>query len=193
MQKSSDLAKAVYQLGMQQTSTKPQEAIIYFEEALKLYRPLAEEDPFTYLRDLGTTLNNLGGLYVELNRWKEAEDALREALVVREKLVRHHPGHLPDVAMTWHNLGLLYCETGETQKAEHALEQAARIYRSFKDPGFDTRLYRLASTLGSLANLYFETGKAQLGEKILEEALPISRQLAAGHSEDGLAKLALTL
>src|SRR5260221_3096143 len=167
MRTSPDTAKALYELGMKNISASPQEAVNAFLEALHLYRQLAEEDPDAYLLDAGTILNNLGNLYCEMNRMKEAEEALGDALRIRYQLARSHPGHLPDLAMTWHNLGRFYHKAGPTQKAEQAFEEAAKIYRGFTDPRFSARLLRLTTTLDCLADLYLETRQLQQADKIL--------------------------
>ncbi len=185
-----DKAQALYDLGMKNIGANKQESVKAFLQALALYRQLAEESPAMYQLPLSTTLNNLGGLYMEMNQIDEAPKYLSEALTIRYKLACDYPGHLPDLAMSWVNMGMFYSKIGEFKKAEAALQEAAKIYRTYTDSHFEARLSRLAATLASLAKVYFATAQPETAEKTLEEALKIHRQLAADHSRQGLADLA---
>jgi tetratricopeptide (TPR) repeat protein len=185
-----DKAQALYDLGMQNMSANKQEAVKAFLQALAFYRQLAEESPGKYLHPLGTTLNNLGGLYAEINQIDEGLRYLSEALRIRYRLACEYPGRLPDLAMTWANMGTCCYKIGAFKKAEHSLQEAAKIYRAFTDSRFEARLSRLVWTLESLANVYNATAQVEKLEKTLDEALTIHRQLAADHSGQCLADLA---
>ena len=51
-----------------------------YEEALGIYRKLAEVNPQTYLPDVATTLNNLANLQSDQNEYGKAEQSYEEAL-----------------------------------------------------------------------------------------------------------------
>jgi hypothetical protein len=68
------------------------EAEQHYEEALTLYRELAQQDPATYTRYLAATLNNLAFLYGNENRIAESQSDYNESLVLYRKLFQSEPG-----------------------------------------------------------------------------------------------------
>jgi len=80
-----------------------------YQEALRIYRQLAEQNPAAYLPYVAGTLHNLATLYHATQRLSDSAQAYREALTIRRQLAEQHPdAYLPDVAMTLTNLALLY-------------------------------------------------------------------------------------
>ena len=83
-----------------------------YEEALQVYRTLAEENPRTYLPDVAMTLNNLAILQKAKNEYGAAEANYTEALQLRRTLAEENPRtYLPDVAMTLINLSIFYLQS----------------------------------------------------------------------------------
>src|SRR5260221_559146 len=79
-----------------------------YEEALKIYRELAQKDPEIYLPYVATMLNNLGILDSAGNRMKEARKENEEALKTFRELAQKNPEtYLPYVAATLNNVGML--------------------------------------------------------------------------------------
>ncbi|MCG8332216.1 MAG: tetratricopeptide repeat protein, partial [Chitinophagales bacterium] len=79
-----------------------------YDEALGIYRELAETNPQTYLPYVAMTLNNLGNLQRAQNEYSKAEQSYQEALGIRRQLAETNPQtYLPYVAMTLNNLGNL--------------------------------------------------------------------------------------
>ena len=62
-----------------------------YEESLKTYRKLAEQNPDMYLPHVAATLNNLGVLHGRENRMEEAREASEEALKIYEKFAKANP------------------------------------------------------------------------------------------------------
>ena len=62
-----------------------------YEEALPIYRRLAEAHPAAFLPDVAMTLNNLGNVLGDVGDKSTALDAWREALEIRWPLVQEHP------------------------------------------------------------------------------------------------------
>ena len=61
------------------------------EEALKIYRELAQKEPETYLSHVAATLNNLGIFDSDKNRVKEARNEYEEALKIYEAFAKEDP------------------------------------------------------------------------------------------------------
>jgi len=92
-------------------------AIKNYQEALKVYRELANKNPRTYLPYVATTLNNLAVLHSDKNEFPQALEKYEEALKIYRKLAKENPRtYLPDVAMTLNNLANL-------QKAKNEFPQ----------------------------------------------------------------------
>ena len=62
-----------------------------YEEALKIYRELAEKEPETNLLYVAATLSNLGILDRAQNRPEEARKAFEEALKIYEAFAKQDP------------------------------------------------------------------------------------------------------
>ena len=75
--------------------TKPASTI---EEALKIHRQLAQQDPDKYLPYVAGTLNNLGFLDRNQNRIEEARAHYNEALDLYRKLLQRDSKYAGDVA-----------------------------------------------------------------------------------------------
>jgi tetratricopeptide (TPR) repeat protein len=72
-------------------------------------------------------LNNLAGLYVKTQRVRQAERALREALVYCRKTAKSDPYVLSEAATTLSNLGRLYTSTQRAKQAGEVLREALDI------------------------------------------------------------------
>ncbi|CAA6807533.1 MAG: Unknown protein, partial [uncultured Sulfurovum sp.] len=62
-----------------------------YNEALELYRALAQNNPSAYNPYVATTLNNLAILYSDRNELGKAEEAYNEALELRRALAQNNP------------------------------------------------------------------------------------------------------
>ena len=62
-----------------------------FEDALKIYRELAQKNPDTYLPDMAQTLNDLALLDRDQKRMEAARKALEEALGIYERFAERNP------------------------------------------------------------------------------------------------------
>ena len=170
------------------------EATPLYEEALVIYRQLAEVNPQTYLPDVATTLNNLGILQKDKNEFAKAEKSYEEALAIRRQLAEVNPQtYLPDVAMTLNNLANLQRDKNEFAKAEKSYEEALTNYRQLAEVNPQTYLPYVAGTLNNLAVLQSAKNEFAKAEKSYEEALAIYRQLAEVNPQTYLPDVAGTL
>ena len=106
------------------------DANIQYEEALKIYRELAKENPRTYLPNVATTLNNLAVLHSDKKEFPQALGKCEEALKIRRELAKENPEtYLPDVATTLNNLANLHSDKNELPQALEKFEEALKIRR----------------------------------------------------------------
>lgn len=119
-----------------------------YEEAGEGYRKASEIDPKN-----GAYLNNLGWVYMETGRMKEAEKAVMEALRAD-----------PEKAFIYFDtLGVIQTKAGKLTEAEDSLVKALSIAPLEEKTGV-TEIYR------HLSELYIKTGNAE-GEKFIAERL----------------------
>ena len=70
---------------------RPEAARKEFEEALQIFRDLAQKTPDTYEPDVALTLNNLALVDAAQNRMEEARKGFEEALGIYEQLAARNP------------------------------------------------------------------------------------------------------
>ena len=165
-----------------------------YEEALQMYKALAEENPRTYLPDVAMTLNNLANLQKAKNEFGEALAKYEEALQIRRALAEENPRtYLPDVAMTLNNLANLHSAKNEFGEAQAKYEEALQIRRALAEENPRTYLPNVATTLNNLAVLHSD--KNEFGEALAkyEEALQIYRALAEENPRTYLPDVAMVL
>ena len=192
---TDDVAASLFQIGyaLQEINHFTQ-AEAEYNEALTIYRQLADNNPDAYLPDVAMTLNNLAILHDETNRHKKAEAEYNEALNIRRQLAEKNPdAYLPDVATTLNNLALLHSDTNRHQEAEEEYNEALTIRRQLAYNNPDAYLPAVASTLNNLAVLHKVTNRHQEAEAEYNEALTIRRQLADKNPDAYLPDVADTL
>ena len=99
---------------------------------------------------VATALTTLGGLYVRLHRYSEAEQAYKRALDIREKSLG--PDH-PDTITSLNNLAGFYQAQGKHDLAEQYYKRALAIQEKSlaNNPNSATDV---ATALGNLASVY---------------------------------------
>ncbi|MFM8332555.1 MAG: tetratricopeptide repeat protein [Candidatus Methylumidiphilus sp.] len=178
-------------------SRQPTAAEGFFQDALKAYRRLAQDDPERYLPDVAAALNSLGFLLAEdSRRHGEAQAAYQEALQIRRELAKNSPAlYLPDVAATLNNLGLLAADDSRRRaEAEAHCQEALKIYRQMARDNPAAHLGHVAATLDNLASLVGDDGGRRAeAEGLHQQALKIRRQLAYDNPAAHLPQVAATL
>ena len=150
----------------------------HYEEALRMYRELANKNPEKYLPDVAKTLNRLGVLLANIDELKQAQTCFEEVLQIFQKLAKKDPEkHLSDVATTLSNLGNLLCLMKELEQAKTHYDEALKVSRKLakKDPELRKRL--IATTLNNRGGLFSEKGKTKQALTDLKKALKIRREL----------------
>lgn len=105
------------------------------EEALKIYRELARENPQTYLPDVAMTLNNLANLHADKNEFPQVSGNYEEALHIYRALARENPqAYLPFVATIAINLSIFYLQSFPDKENSIALAiESLEIAKQFTE------------------------------------------------------------
>ena len=179
---------------VQQKNNDYSEAELSYEEALKIRRKLAEENPRAYLPKIAMTLNNLAVLHRNINEYPKAFEEYEEALKIYKKLAKENPkAFLPDLAMTLNNLANLHWNIYEYPKALEEYEEALYIRKKFAKENPKAFLPDVAMTLNNLANLYSAINEYPKALEEYEEALKIRRKLAEENPNAYLSDVARNL
>ncbi len=92
-----------------------------YNEALSLYRQLADQNPNAFLPNVAMTLNNLGLYFSANQKMPQAQAAYTEALSLYRQLADQNPNaFLPSVATTLNNLGIYYRDNQKMPQAQAA-------------------------------------------------------------------------
>jgi CHAT domain-containing protein len=134
---------------------------------VKIRRELAKTNP-AFQGDLATSLMNLGFIYSDLGRRKEAMAPTEESVKIYRELEKTNPAFQGDLATSLSNLGFIYRNLGRRQEALAPMEEAAKIFRELAktNPAYQESLAINATRLAVL--------KLQLANP--SAALPLLRE-----------------
>jgi tetratricopeptide (TPR) repeat protein len=169
-------------------------AVEAYQQALAIYRQLAQQQPQVYEPDVAMTLNNLGNALYQLRRLEEAVAAYEEALAIYRQLAQQQPQvYEPDVAMTLNNLGAALRELRRYEAAVAAYEEALAIYRQLAQQQPQVYEPDVAMTLNNLGAALRELRRYEAAVAAYEEAEGLYRSLAAAQPAVYAPDLAGTL
>jgi tetratricopeptide (TPR) repeat protein len=190
-----DRARTLNNLGnLDRMQNRLDQARQHDEDALKIYRQLAQQNPEMYLPYVAVTLNNLGAVERLQNHLDEADKDYQESLKINRQLAEQDPAkYLPNVAMVLNEYGLVAASQNRIEDARVHYEEALKIDRQLAGQSPDVYLPQLAMTLNNFA--LFDAFQQNLDDARLhyEEALGIDRELAKQNSSVYLPNLAMTL
>ncbi len=167
------------------------EARQHHEEALKIYRQLAQQDPNASVADMVTTLNNLANLDLSQKRPEEARRRYLEALRISRQPAQPDLNTNQHLAMTLNNLGSLDRSLNRLDEARKDWEEALKIDRQLAQQNLG-RSY-LTITLNNLASLDLSEKRFDEARECYEEELEAFRQLAQQDPQAYLPNMAATL
>jgi len=171
-----------------------EEALTATQEAVGIYRRLAQENPQAFLPDLATSLTALGVALSALGRREEALTATEEAVGIYRQLAQENPqAFLPDLAMSLNNLGNWLSALGRREEALTATQEAAGIYRQLAQENPLAFLPDLATSLPALGVALSALGRREEALTATEEAVDIRRRLAQENPQAFLPDLAMSL
>ncbi len=114
-------------------------ALGYFEQALEQAQ-MASDD-----KTASAAWNNIGLIHFERAEWKEAEDAYRHSLFIKEKNKDER-----GIAISCQNLGGLYLPDSQVPEALHHYMRAKKIFENTGDKG------HLATVIYNCGHIYAE-------------------------------------
>ncbi len=122
--------------------------------------------------------NLLGVLYSETKSYKEAEENLKKALEIYERLVeQNQTAYEPDLAGSYNNLGALYATIKSYKEAEENYKKALEIYKRLVKQNRSAYEPDLAGSYNNLGNLYRAIGSNKEAEENHKRALEIRERL----------------
>jgi hypothetical protein len=189
------LAARVGTLGIRLSSLgRREEELAASQEAVDIYRRLAQTRPDAFLPDLASSLNGLGIRLVNLGRREEALAASQEAVDIRRHLVQTRPdAFLPDLALSLNNLGNGLADLGRREEALAASQEAVDICRRLAQTRPDAFLPGLAGSLSNLGIRFANLGRREEALAATQEAVDIRRRLAQTRPDAFLPDLASSL
>ena len=167
------------------------DALVATQEAVTIYRRLAQASPGAYETYLATSINNLASVLSATGDRAGALDAAREAVAIRRRLAQASPAaYEPDLAGSINNLANTLGATGNTTGALDAAREAVVIFRRLAQANPAAFEPDLAMSISNLANSLSETGDRTGALEAAREAVTLCRRLARANPtayEPGLA------
>ena len=154
-------------------------ALTAIDEAVNLYRQLADANPAAFTPDLATSLNNLSNRRAAAGDRAGALTAIDEAVDLYRQLADANPAAFtPDLAMSLNNLSVQRSAAGDRAGALTAIEEAVNLYRQLADANPAAFTPDLATSLNNLSVQRSEAGDRAGALTAIEEAVNLRRQLA---------------
>jgi tetratricopeptide (TPR) repeat protein len=149
------------------------------EEALQIYRQLAEEDPKTFLVDTGQAIIELGAVYWMTNNYTGAESCYSEALhIYRQLALDNKREYQQPIANILNNIGALYRKMGNYKLVGDNYDKALKIYRQLAEEDSHSHQPNLGRIFNNLCNLHYVEGNFERAKEYSDNALHIYKQLA---------------
>jgi tetratricopeptide (TPR) repeat protein len=171
-----------------------EEALASSEEAVTIFRQLAQSDPDAHLPGLAKSLNDLGTRLLQLGRREEALAPSEEAVTIFRQLAQSDPvTYLSGLAASLNVLGVLLSELGRREDALPPTARAAHFRRlmAMANPG--DYLPDLATSLNNLGARLAELGRCEEALGPCQEAVDLYRDLAQINPAGFLPDLAMSL
>ena len=165
-------------------------ALATTQEAVSLYRALAEQSPEAFRPALAGSLNSLGRMQRAMKQHNAALTTTEEAVGIYRALAEQSPeAFLPALASSLNNLGNRLCALGWETALATTLE-AVRLYRALADRSPEVFLPALTTSLSNLGKMQraMEQHEAALATTL--EAVRLYRALADRNPEAFLPDLA---
>ena len=156
---------------------QPREAEGAFEKVLELLDPDAVKritgglpEPAKYQHQRGMAWNNLGTMRNAAGRLEDAEQALRQAIAIKERLADTFssvPQYRQELAASFNNLGIVLTGLNRFDEGQTVYQNAIRLYERLAADSQGGTMYvvELAGTYSNMGRLIGDQGQ-------LEQSLP---------------------
>ena len=149
------------------------------QEAVGLYRELAEATPMVCTPKLAGALNDLAAFLSGLGRSGEALEVSQEAVGLYRELAEATPEvYTPKLAMSLGNLAAFLSGLGRLGEALEVSQEAVGLYRDLALASPAAYAPGLAWSLGKLAAFLSEVGRSAEALEVAQEAVGLYRDLA---------------
>ncbi len=139
-----------------------EEALKAAQEAVEVYRRLAQANPQAFEPNLAASLNNLANILAGLGRRGEALEAAQEAVEVYRRLAQANPQAFePDLAGSLNNLSVFLADLGRREEALKAAQEAVVIRRRLAQANPQAFEPDLARSLGTLGWVLLDSDRAR--------------------------------
>ena len=163
------------------------------EDALDIFRRLAEALPDTFLPDVASTLYNLANTLTQLDQREAAHAAAQEAVDIYRRLAEARPNaFLPRLAMGLNGLAKALSQLHQAEPALAATQKAIAILQSLVQTQADAYVPDLALSLCGLSVDLTNLGRHEEARVAAEEAIHAYRELASYSPDAFLEGLALS-
>jgi tetratricopeptide (TPR) repeat protein len=153
-------------------------ALRAIEEAVEIYRRLAQAQPAAFEPDLADSLNNLSVQLGESGDRAGALRAIEEVVAIYRRLAQALPAAFePALATSLNTLSNTLSDSGDRAGALRAIEEAVAIRRRLAQAEPAAFEPDLAGNLNTLSNRLSESGDAPGALRAIEQATEILRRL----------------
>ena len=166
-------------------ASRPEDAMPWADQALKIQRELAEDQPNVgvFQERLGVSLGNLAMMEIDLHRLERALASSREAVEVKARLVRLRPGQVYPLLLLADEYATLAGIDQKLDSYDDGVEAAERgVERAREavalDPSRHDLNHQLATNLVVRADLLRDAGRTLRPIADAAESVAIERRLA---------------
>jgi tetratricopeptide (TPR) repeat protein len=174
-----------------------EEALDFIEEAVGVYRRLAEARPDAFLPDLAMSLHSLSKRLGDLDRPREALAAVKEASRIYRQLAQVRPDaflhDLADVGGSLKTQSARLLALGRLEEALDFIEEAVGVYRRLAEARPDVFLPEFSLYLMRWSHFLSAEGRPQAALTTIEEAVSVYRALVEAHPDASLHSLHLAM
>ena len=188
----SRLADCLNTLGVRLSNLgRHEEALGATQEAVGIYRRLAQTRPDAFLPDLAMGLTNLGIRFFYLHRHKEALAPSQEAVDIYQRLAEARSDvFLPPLARSLGNLGNRLFSLDARNEALAATQRAVDIFRRLAETQPNIFLADLATSLSNLGSDLSNLDRREEARVATQEAVDILRGFAQARPDTFIPDLA---